>query len=113
MNTTTATTNAGMPARITPEWLAHLQDGVGRSETRSDTIAAAPVCGLAATLDRPELAAGEAPALAPLWHWLYFLPLTPQREIGEDGHPRLGGFLPPVPLPRRMWAGGRLTDHFP
>jgi 3-methylfumaryl-CoA hydratase len=44
----------------------------------------------------------------PLWHWLYFLPHARQSEIGPDGHPRRGGFLPPVPLPRRMWAGGRL-----
>jgi 3-methylfumaryl-CoA hydratase len=48
-------------------------------------------------------------ALPQLWHWLYFLPLHRQSEIGTDGHPRRGGFLPPVPLPRRMWAGGRLT----
>jgi len=44
----------------------------------------------------------------PLWHWLYFLPARPQSEIGPDGHPHRGGFLPPVPLPRRMWAGGGL-----
>jgi 3-methylfumaryl-CoA hydratase len=43
-----------------------------------------------------------------LWHWLYFLPQAPQSQIGPDGHPLRGGFLPPVPLPRRMWAGGRL-----
>ena len=47
-------------------------------------------------------------ALPPLWHWLYFTPLTRHSELGEDGHARRGGFLPPVPLPRRMWAGGRL-----
>jgi 3-methylfumaryl-CoA hydratase len=44
----------------------------------------------------------------PLWHWLYFLPQARQSQIGPDGHPVRGGFLPPVPLPRRMWAGGRL-----
>jgi 3-methylfumaryl-CoA hydratase len=43
-----------------------------------------------------------------LWHWLYFLPQHRHSEIGPDGHTRRGGFLPPVPLPRRMWAGGRL-----
>jgi 3-methylfumaryl-CoA hydratase len=46
--------------------------------------------------------------LPPLWHWLYFLPSERQSEIGADGHPKRGGFLPPVALPRRMWAGGRL-----
>ena len=47
--------------------------------------------------------------LPPLWHWLYFLPQHRQSELGPDGHAKRGGFLPPVPLPRRMWAGGRLT----
>jgi len=48
--------------------------------------------------------------LPPLWHWLYFLPGERQSNIGIDGHPRRGGFLPPITLPRRMWAAGRL--HF-
>jgi 3-methylfumaryl-CoA hydratase len=47
--------------------------------------------------------------LPPLWHWAYFWTAAPQSELGPDGHPARGGFLPPVPLPRRMWAGGRLT----
>jgi 3-methylfumaryl-CoA hydratase len=49
--------------------------------------------------------------LPPLWHWLYFLPVTRSSLMGPDGHPKKGGFLPPVPLPRRMWAGGRLLFH--
>ena len=88
---------------------ARYADWIGRTERRSDTLAAAPLAGLAATLDRaddPEPVPGSA--LPPLAHWLYFLPRAPQREIGPDGHPKRGGFLPPVPLPRRMWAGGRL-----
>ncbi len=48
------------------------------------------------------------PGLPPLWHWLYFLPGERQSHIGPDGHPQRGGFLPPITLPRRMWAGGRL-----
>jgi 3-methylfumaryl-CoA hydratase len=51
--------------------------------------------------------------LPPLWHWLYFLPIARQSEIGPDGHPRRGGFLPPVPLPRRMWAGSQLEFRAP
>jgi len=98
--------------RITPEVLARLRAWEGRSETLDDTVTAAPVHGLAATLDRDDAAAACA-ALPPLWHWLYFLPRAPQRDLGTDGHPRLGGFLPPVPLPRRMWAGGRLQWHAP
>ena len=42
------------------------------------------------------------------WHWIFFLEAKPASELGSDGHPKRGGFLPPVPLPRRMWAGGRL-----
>lgn len=88
--------------------LSHLQSWVGRTETLSDDITAAPVRGLSATLDRDDPAPLSGTALPPLWHWLYFLPQHRQSDIGPDGHARLGGFLPPVPLPRRMWAGGRL-----
>jgi len=51
--------------------------------------------------------------VAPLWHWLYFLETHRQSELSPDGHAKLGGFLPPVPLPRRMWAGGRFEFHRP
>ena len=61
-----------------------------------------------ASLDRDDPRPAVGTALPPLWHWLYFLPQARQSEIGPDGHPRRGGFLPPAPLPRRMWAGGRL-----
>jgi 3-methylfumaryl-CoA hydratase len=88
--------------------LAHLQGWVGRSETLTDDITAAPMRGLSATLDRDDPAPLAGAALPPLWHWLYFLPQHRQSEIGPDGHAKRGGFLPPVPLPRRMWAGGRL-----
>lgn len=94
--------------RITPELLAHLQGWVGKTETVADTITAAPVRSLSATLDRTDPAPVAGTALPPLWHWLYFLPAAPASEIGPDGHPKRGGFLPPVPLSRRMWAGGRL-----
>ena len=88
-------------------------DWIGRTETRRDTITLAPIAALAATLDRDDAAPQVGDALPPLWHWLYFLPTAPAHEIGEDGHPRRGGFLPPVALPRRMWAGGRLQFHHP
>ena len=81
---------------------------IGRTETLADEIAAAPLRGLAATLDRDDPPPVRGTPLPPLAHWLYFLPAHPMREIGPDGHARRGGFLPPVPLPRRMWAGGRL-----
>ncbi len=88
--------------------LSHLQSWQGRTETLTDDITAAPVRALSATLDRDDPAPVPGTALPPLWHWLYFLPHQRQSEIGPDGHAKRGGFLPPVPLPRRMWAGGRL-----
>lgn len=88
--------------------LACLQSWSGRSETLSDHITAAPVRGLSAMLDRDDPVPVAGTPLPPLWHWLYFLPQPRQSELGPDGHARRGGFLPPVPLPRRMWAGGRL-----
>ena len=91
-----------------------LRDWIGRTERRADTITAAPLAGLAATLDRVDEPAPTAGApVPPLAHWLYFLPQAPAHEIGVDGHPKRGGFLPPVPLPRRMWAGGRLRFERP
>jgi len=96
------------PAGIDPATLAHLQQWVGRAENQADELTAVPVRALTATLDRTPEAVLSGTPLPPLWHWLYFLPLARQGELGADGHPRLGGFLPPVPLPRRMWAGGRL-----
>lgn len=88
--------------------LDHLRQWIGRKETRVDVATAWPVAALAATLDRSEPRPREGDAVPPGWHWLYFLEITPASELGYDGHPRRGGFLPPVPLPRRMWAGGRL-----
>ena len=90
-----------------------LQAWQGRSETLADDVTAAPVRALAATLDRDDAPPEVGTALPPLWHWLYFLPQHRQSELGDDGHARRGGFLPPVPLPRRMWAGGRLTFERP
>jgi 3-methylfumaryl-CoA hydratase len=93
--------------------IAALQAWQGRSETLHDRITAAPLAALAATLDRDDTLPADGTPLPALWHWLFFLPMAPQHEIGSDGHPRRGGFLPPVPLPRRMWAGGRLQWHSP
>ena len=85
------------------------QDWVGRTESHADVVTATPVAALAATLDRDDPPPRGGDPLPPLWHWLYFLPLARQSEIGPDGHPKRGGFLPPVPLARRMWAGSRLS----
>src|SRR6476469_6961628 len=93
--------------------MQNLDAWIGRSETLADTIVATPVIALNATLDHEAIDAAPGTPLPPLWHWLYFLPRHRQSELGPDGHARLGGFLPPVPLPRRMWAGGRLQWHAP
>jgi 3-methylfumaryl-CoA hydratase len=92
--------------------LAHLQTWIGRSVRVDDVATPVPLQALTATLDRDDPPAPGQP-IPPLWHWLYFLPLHRQSEIGADGHPARGGFLPPVPLPRRMWAGSRLEFRAP
>ena len=95
----------------------NLQDWIGRTETVDDVATATPFAALAATLDWPKADGALRPlpatVLPYLWHWLYFLPLAPQSEIGADGHPQRGGFMPPVPLPRRMWAGSDFEFHAP
>ena len=90
-----------------------LSTWIGRSETVHDTVSTAPVIALNATLDHPALQPRPGVPLPPLWHWLYFLPMHRQSEIGPDGHARRGGFMPPVPLPRRMWAGSQFEFHAP
>ncbi|MDH3288148.1 MAG: MaoC family dehydratase N-terminal domain-containing protein [Betaproteobacteria bacterium] len=85
-----------------------LKDWIGNQRSVTDVVTPWPLAALDATLDRrePEPRAGDAVPLG--WHWLYFLEASPASEIGSDGHPRRGDFLPPVRLPRRMWAGGRI-----
>jgi 3-methylfumaryl-CoA hydratase len=90
-----------------------LTDWIGRSETLTDVVTATPYAALAATLDRAPERPPEGTPLPPLWHWLYFLPLYRQSDVGPDGHAKRGGFLPPVPLPRRMWAGSQFEFHRP
>ncbi|MFL9958697.1 MaoC family dehydratase N-terminal domain-containing protein [Paraburkholderia nemoris] len=86
-----------------------LDDWLNKEAVAEDDITAFPLTAMAATLDRKE----SDDTVPPLWHWLYFLPTAPLSDVGPDGHPKRGDFLPPVPLPRRMWAGGRLTFHAP
>ncbi|MEJ6022478.1 FAS1-like dehydratase domain-containing protein [Ramlibacter sp. PS4R-6] len=80
---------------------------VGREEERTERILAPAVQGLAATLDIERVPhAGDA--LPPGWQWLFFNPVVKRSGLGTDGHPQRGGFLPPIELPRRMWAGSRV-----
>ncbi len=89
--------------------LDHLRSWVGRREQVDDLIAPSRVAALAATLDRDDPPPLAGDPLPPPWHWTLCVPAARQSAIGPDGHPARGGFLPPVPLPRRMWAGGRLS----
>ena len=86
----------------------HLAEWIGRTESAADTITAAPVAALAALLDRDDAPPAPGDAIPPLAHWLYFLPIHRQSRIGPDGHAARGEFLPPVELPRRLWAGSRI-----
>jgi 3-methylfumaryl-CoA hydratase len=86
--------------------IQELQKWIGRIDEREDVVTAAPLELFAGTLDFPrDTLLAE---VRPLWHWLYFLPSARLSEVGPDGHPKRGGFLPPVALPRRMWAGSRV-----
>ena len=99
--------------RMSSDESAALESWIGRTEQVADEATRAPAVALAATLDRDASGLERGDPLPPLWHWIYFTPKAPAREIGPDGHPRRGGFLPPVSLPRRMWAGGRFEFHAP
>ena len=90
-----------------------LDTWVGRSEQVRDRVTARPVEILKATLDRDPHGLREGDPIPAGWHWLYFHEVVRLDRTGHDGHPARGGFLPPVPLPRRMWAGNRMDFHVP
>jgi 3-methylfumaryl-CoA hydratase len=88
--------------------LDHLRSWIGRTDQATDVVTAQLVKGLRATLflDIGKPAPGDAAPFTT--HWCLAQPVAPADQLGSDGHPARGGFLPPVPLPRRMWAGGQL-----
>lgn len=81
---------------------------VGRQEVADDLLAPRRYAAAAATLDKDMAWPKPGTPLPPAWHWLYFTPVTTTASLAGDGHEQLGRFLPPVDLPRRMWAGGRI-----
>lgn len=90
--------------------IQHLRKWIGRTETQSEWVTPSLVQRFNATFDREgETGAGSAAPL--LVHLCLAPPAAPTSQLGPDGHPARGGFLPPVPLPRRMWAGGAFTFH--
>lgn len=88
--------------------MTRLEDWIGKSETKYAIIDARQAELMAATFDQPVLTTGDT--LPACWHWAWFNDAKPQCELGRDGHPKRGGkaLLPPISLPRRMWAGGSL-----
>jgi 3-methylfumaryl-CoA hydratase len=92
---------------------ARLRSWLGRTEEASDQVALERVRALQATLGRPEQPLREGDPLPPLWHWAFCWPIAPRSGLGRDGHPALGGFLPPLGPARRMWAGSRVRFHEP
>ena len=87
-----------------------LLEWINKTTEAEDTIRLQPANFMEATLNRPpKLKEGDN--LPPLWHWVYFLEAKPESDLGRDAHPKKGDFLPPIQLPRRMWAGGRFTFY--
>jgi 3-methylfumaryl-CoA hydratase len=92
--------------------IEHLQGWIGKERVRHDHLDPFKAQALAAALDRAEQPlAGDA--LSAAWQWLYFVETPRASQTGNDGHPRTGDFLPPVPLPRRMWAAGKFVIEQP
>jgi len=90
-----------------------LKSWIGKRQSATGVVSAWPLAALSATLDRRDPEPQPGDAVPPGWHWLYFLETSPASELGLDGLPRRGDFLPPVALPRRMWAGGRIEFRQP
>lgn len=90
------------------EW----ESWIGRESAATAWLDPAQANRMNVTLDRePAFASGDP--LPPAWHWLYFHDLARASRLGPDGHPELGITMPPMPLPRRMWAAGALAFEQP
>ncbi len=86
---------------------------VGRTEQVADPMSWVQAQAAQAMLDETGAALAAGDALPLPWHWFHFLPRAPQARLDADGHPQRGGFLPPIPYPRRMFAGARIQVHQP
>jgi 3-methylfumaryl-CoA hydratase len=84
---------------------------VGRTEQVEDPLAVVQAQAAHAMFDEPAPLIAVGDPLPLPWHWFHFLPRAPQAQLDTDGHPQRGGFLPPIPYPRRMFAGARTTVH--
>ena len=81
--------------------------------TDTAVVAPGPAAAFAALLERPAPPLADGDPLPSGWHVLTFLDRPATADLGEDGHPRDGHFLPPLPHRRRMIAGGRLAVTAP
>lgn len=97
------------PDALTPD--VDFAAWIGRRETLADDCSPAQALSVAAMLDLDPTRFTSGAELPLLWHWFYFLPRASQAKLSPDGHPERGGFLPPITLPRRMFAGARVTVH--
>lgn len=89
------------------------REWIGRTETVYDGLSPEQARRASATFDDEVTSVDSGSPLPPLWQWFYFLPHALQSALDVDGHPQRGGFLPPIPFPRRMFAGSRMQFHRP
>jgi 3-methylfumaryl-CoA hydratase len=93
--------------------IENLRGWIGREEKVSDRLLREQANQMSAILDWNEPGFTQGSALPLGWQWIYFNPVVRSADLDVDGHPKRGGFLPPVPLPRRMWASGSMVLHAP
>lgn len=91
----------------------NFDDWVGNEVKSYDTIDSHRMSGLRAALDYKDSKLKKGAELPPCWQWIFCTETVAQSNLGSDGHPVKGTFLPHISLPRRMWAGSRLTFHSP
>lgn len=90
--------------------LATWRASVGSKEERREIICSGPLRRFALAIGADPDVENHAPPLA---HWAFFLPEPSDNAIGPDGHPRRGGFMPEISLPRRMFAASAMEFHAP
>lgn len=95
---------------LSPSDIARWQTWVGRTESRTEMLDREALRRFAAAIGEPLDVEAVQPSLA---HWAFFLPVAAADQIGPDGHPKRGGFLPPISLPRRMFAAAEMQFHAP
>jgi len=90
-----------------------LDQWIGRSETAEDVVTARMLDHMSTTLGREDAPATAGDPMPPAWQWMVCASAVGPKDTATDGLSKSGGILPPIPLPRRMWAGGRMTIHQP